>query len=58
MGRELSPAMPWKAYRKLTDEELKAIFAYLKSLPPIDNAVPDLIPPAGDVLPTTNKSKQ
>jgi hypothetical protein len=25
----------------LTDEDLKAVFAYLRSLPPIRNAVPD-----------------
>lgn len=46
-GRTLAPIMPWQSYRNLTDDDLKAIFAYLKSLPPVKNQVPDLIPPAG-----------
>jgi mono/diheme cytochrome c family protein len=48
-GREILPPMPWPAYRNLSDEDLKAIFAYLKSLPPIKNKVPDAVlapPPA------------
>ena len=44
-GRPLLPPMPWQMYRQMTDEDLKAIFAYLKSLPPIQNAVPDPVPP-------------
>jgi len=32
-GHELSEHMPWKEYRKMTDDELKAIFMYLGSLP-------------------------
>jgi hypothetical protein len=31
----------------MRDQELKAIFAYLKSIPPIHNRVPDPAPPAG-----------
>jgi hypothetical protein len=44
-GRNLLPPMPWPAYAKATDEELRAIFAYLKSTPPIENVVPAPIPP-------------
>ena len=33
-GRELSPAMPWRSYAALSDEDARAIVAYLKSLPP------------------------
>jgi hypothetical protein len=40
-GRELLPPMPWPVYRNLNDADLKAIFAYLQSIPPIKNAVPD-----------------
>lgn len=40
-GRELLPPMPWQAYGKASDEDLKAIFAYLKSLPPSANKVPE-----------------
>lgn len=39
-GRPILPPMPWEASRALTDDDLKAVFAYLKSLPPIENMVP------------------
>jgi len=39
-GRELAPAMPWHAYSALNDEDAKALAAYLKSLPPSQNAAP------------------
>lgn len=44
-GRNLLPPMPWQSIGQMKDEDLKAIFAYLKSLPPISNKVPDPIPP-------------
>lgn len=44
-GRPLNPPMPWPAYSHLTDEDLGAMFAYLKSLEPIRNQVPDWKPP-------------
>ncbi|HUI09389.1 MAG TPA: diheme cytochrome c-553 [Bacteroidota bacterium] len=46
-GRPILPPMPWEMIGKATDGDLKAIFAYLQSLPPIKNAVHDPIPPAG-----------
>ncbi len=51
-GRPILPPMPWQEYRNLTDADLKAVFAYLKSLPPIENAVPDPISPTGEKLKT------
>ena len=39
-GRELAPAMPWRSYAKLTDEDVRAVAAYLKSLPPVEHAAP------------------
>jgi hypothetical protein len=42
--RMLMPPMPFQAYGKLPDSDLKAIFAYLQSLPPVDNAVPASMP--------------
>jgi hypothetical protein len=45
-GRPIMPPMPWPAYRNFTDDDLKAIFAYLQSLQPIVNHVPDYRPPA------------
>ena len=44
-GRDILPPMPWYYYAKLTDADLKAIFAYLKSIKPVKNQVPDAIPP-------------
>jgi cytochrome c553 len=43
-GRELAPAMPWRSYAELTDQDVQAVAAYLKSLPAVDHAVP---PPTG-----------
>jgi hypothetical protein len=37
--------MPWPNFRQATDEDLRAIFAFLHSLKPISNAVPDPVPP-------------
>lgn len=38
--RPLLPPMPWQEYRNATDEDLRAVFAYLKSNKPIRNVVP------------------
>jgi hypothetical protein len=46
-GREILPPMPWAAIRNMTDDDLKGIFAYLRTIPPIKNRVPDPLPPAG-----------
>jgi cytochrome c5 len=36
-GHELNPEhMPWRSYRNMTDDELKAIFKYLQSLPKLE----------------------
>jgi mono/diheme cytochrome c family protein len=37
--RQLSDVMPWRFYRNMTDEDLKAVFAYLKTLKPVDHYV-------------------
>ncbi len=47
MSRDILPPMPWQSIGQMTDEDLKAIFAYLKSLPPIENQVPTPLPPSG-----------
>jgi mono/diheme cytochrome c family protein len=44
-GRILVPAMPWRAYASLTDDDARAVARYLKSLPP---TVSTLRPPAGE----------
>jgi hypothetical protein len=38
--------MPWQAMGQMSDEDLRAMFAYLKSLPPVHNEVPAPMPPA------------
>ena len=40
-GRPILPPMPWDSMSAATDKDLKAMFAYLKSLPPVKNAVPE-----------------
>jgi len=45
-SREILPPMPWPAFRNATDDDLRAIYAYLRSITPITNHVPDAQPPA------------
>ncbi len=45
-GRPLLPPMPWQNISKASDEDLHALFIYLKSTKPINNLVPAPIPPA------------
>lgn len=44
-GRMLLPPMPWQNFKNLSDGDLKAIFAFLKSTPPVENVVPAPVPP-------------
>jgi mono/diheme cytochrome c family protein len=44
-GRAILPPMPWQDFTNFTDDDLKAIFAYLKALPPISNKVPAPVSP-------------
>jgi hypothetical protein len=46
VGRPLLPPMPWQMYGQLTDDDLKSILLYLKSIPAISNRVPTAIVPA------------
>lgn len=45
IGRPILPPMPWFNLVTTTDEDLQAMFAYLQSLPAIENQVPDAIEP-------------
>lgn len=45
-GRHILPPMPWQFIGQMTDDDLKAVFAYLRQIPPVKNKVPDPIPPA------------
>lgn len=44
-GRDILPPMPWYSLKELTDADLKAVWAYLRSLPPIQNQAPLPVPP-------------
>jgi hypothetical protein len=44
-GRPILPPMPYPMIRQATDEDLEAIFSYLRSIPPIRNRVPQPIEP-------------
>ena len=44
-SRPLLPPMPWEMYKNMTDDEIKAIYAYLKSTKPVRNIVPAAEPP-------------
>lgn len=45
-SRPLMPPMPWFNYVNMADGDMRAIFAYLKSIKPVSNVVPSYIPPA------------
>lgn len=45
VGRPLLPPMPWPTIGQMTDQDLKAIYAYLKTINPISNKVPEPTPP-------------
>lgn len=45
-GSPILPPMPWPMYSQMTDEDLHAVAAYLKSIPPVKHKVPDVLPPS------------
>ena len=45
-GREILPPMPIPMYKNFNDADLEAIFAYLQSIPPLKNRVPEPLPPS------------
>lgn len=48
-GRAILPPMPWRSLAALDDEDLKAIYAYLRTVPAITNRVPEPVSPRGSV---------
>jgi hypothetical protein len=40
-GREILPPMPIPVYNNMTDDDLEAVFAYLRTIPAINNRVPE-----------------
>ena len=46
-ARHILPPMPWQFIGELSDDDLKAMWAYLGTIPAVRNRVPDPIDPAG-----------
>lgn len=44
-SRPIMPPMPAASFAHMTDDDLKAIYAYLRTVPSVHNQVPDYIPP-------------
>jgi hypothetical protein len=42
-SRQILPPMPWPGIGRMTDEDLTAVFDYLRSIPPIVNHVPEAV---------------
>ena len=47
-SRPILPPMPWQQLASMTDADLKSVYAYLRTIPPVVNHVPDPVPPAGN----------
>ena len=45
VGRPIMPPMPWSAMSHMTEDDLRAIFHYLQTVPPVRNRAPDYQPP-------------
>ncbi|WP_018127078.1 c-type cytochrome [Balneola vulgaris] len=45
---EYNTVMPWMNYSKMSEEELSAIYAYLRSIKPVKNLVTRFTPPNGE----------
>src|SRR3954470_14157770 len=39
-GRTLFPMMPYNLYRKMSDEDVEALVAYMNTIPPVKNSLP------------------
>lgn len=44
-GTPVLPPMPWPDFAAMTDDDVKAIVAFLRSVPPVHHAVPAVVPP-------------
>jgi mono/diheme cytochrome c family protein len=50
VSRPILPPMPWPNVGAMSDEDLKAVYAYLRSIQPVHNRVPDPLPPASEAV--------
>lgn len=42
-ARPILPPRPWQNYARMTADDLKAIYAYLRTIPPVVNSVPESV---------------
>ncbi|MDA1185847.1 MAG: hypothetical protein O2930_14530 [Acidobacteria bacterium] len=50
-ARVILPPMPWQVLAQLSDDDLRAIWAYLGTMPTVLNHVPDPVPPVAAAAP-------
>jgi len=50
-GRDILPPMPLQNMKLMTDEDLKAMWAYLRTIPPVKNQAPLPVPPGAPPTP-------
>jgi len=50
-GRPILPPMPVAMYRHLSDADMEAIYAYLRSVPAVKNRVPEPVAPSASPAP-------
>lgn len=50
-GRDILPPMPWFNLKEMPEDDLKAMWAYLRSIPPIKNQVPFPQVPSSSPMP-------
>lgn len=44
-ARKIHDAMPWQMYSRMTDDDLRALFAYLQTIKPVAHTVDNELPP-------------
>lgn len=49
-SRPILPPMPWQSVGNLNDGDIKAIFAFLRTIPAVTNHVPDAVAPGQTAL--------
>jgi len=57
-GDSLHPFMPWRQFRRMGDDDLRAIYRYLRTLPPIRNRVPHADHAGGAVHDTSHAERR
>jgi hypothetical protein len=55
-GRPILPPMPWRNVQAMSDDDLKAVYAYLQSIPAVKNRIPEpkVPPPVFAAIQTAN----